>query len=121
MEQPSMLDQLKDIDEQVLVEVVRQDQRCSDFIITSWQVDRLSDKGIANPDGLFHFSGKGYDPAHRENKRDWTVVLKVLRAPAEEVDITNVWYWKREFLAFQAGLLHDLPSGDKSPSPVWDS
>jgi len=111
MEQPSMLEQLSTLDDRVLKEVVRQDQRCPDYVMTSWQVDRLSDKGIVNPDGLFRFSGKGYDPAHREGESAWTVVLKNMKAPEEEGDITNIWYWKRELLAVQSGLLDNLPAG----------
>jgi len=111
MEQPSMLDQLHALDEHVLADVVRQDQCCLDFILTSWQVERLSDKGIVNPDGLFRFRGTGFDPDQKENERTWTVVLKNLQAPPEEVDVTNIWYWKREFLAFQSGLLNELPEG----------
>ena len=106
-----MLEQLRTLDDSVLTDIVRQDQRCPDFIITSWQVDRLSDKGIANPDGLYLFSGKGYGPAQQEDECAWSVVLKKVQAPPEEGDITNIWYWKRELLAFQSGLLDDLPAG----------
>jgi len=109
MEQESMLNQLYSLDQNVLADIVRQDQRCPDFVITSWKVSRLSDKGIVNPDGLFRFSGRGYNPTHREVERDWTVVLKMIQKPPEEGDITNIWYWKREFLVFQSGLLDDLP------------
>jgi len=111
MEQQSMLDQLRTLDDHVLADVVRQDQHCPDFVMNSWQVDRLSDKGMANPDGLFRFSGTGRDPTNRETECDWTVVLKNIKAPPEEGDITNIWYWKRELLAFQSGLLEDLPAG----------
>ena len=111
MEHPSMLEQLSTLDDTVLAEIVCLDQRCSDFVITSWQVSRLSDKGIANPDGLYRFSGRGYNTALREDERDWTVVLKILTNPPEEGDITNIWYWKRELLVFQSGILDDLPVG----------
>ncbi len=116
MEQPSMLDQLRALDDQVLSEVVRQDQRCPDFVITSWQVERLSDKGIFNPDGLFRFSGTGFNPAYPENEHAWNIVLKNMRAPEEEGDITSILYWKREVLAVQSGLFDDLPpDGVKAP------
>jgi hypothetical protein len=111
MEQPSKLDQLRALNDRVLAEIVCQDQRCPDFVITSWQVDRLSDKGIVNPDGLFRFSGTGYDAANREYERHWTVVLKNMKSPEEEGDITNIWFWKRELLAVKSGLLDDLPAG----------
>jgi hypothetical protein len=90
---------------------VRQDQRCPEFVITSWQVERLSGKGLINPDGLFQFDGTGFDPARPEKECAWSVILKNMRAPEEEGDISSIWYWKREVLAVQAGLLSDLPKG----------
>ena len=106
-----MLTRLQAIDINLLTDIVQQDQSCPDFIVTSWRVSRLSDKGIANPDGLFRFDGRGYDPRHLETERRWTIALKILKAPQEEGELTNIWYWKREFLVAQSGLLNDLPAG----------
>lgn len=109
-----MLEQLQSLDPAVLTDVVRQDQRCPNFEITEWQVQRLSDRGIVNPDGLFLFRGDG-----REGNgwpiKTWSVVLKVLTDPGQEVDPPNLWYWKRELLAIQSGLLADLPGPVVAP------
>ena len=38
----------------------------------------------------------------------WSAVLKILKEPEEEIPLSNMWYWKREFLAHQSGLLRSL-------------
>jgi hypothetical protein len=45
------------------MEIVRRDQQSATFTITDWHVDRLSSKGIINPDGLSPFPGTGHDGA----------------------------------------------------------
>lgn len=100
------LDQLKALAPAVLADVVRQDQRNPDFAITSWTVERLSDKGIANPDALFRFYGRG---RLGDVERPWSVVLKVLTDRADEAPLSDVGYWKRELLLAQSGLLANLP------------
>lgn len=107
-----MLEQLKALDPAVLTDVVRQDQRNVAFEITDWDVQRLSDKGIINPDGLFLFSGNGHDGAAAQ---PWSIVLKVLTDPGQEVDPSNLWYWKREMLANRSGLLANLPGPVLAP------
>jgi hypothetical protein len=47
------LGELRRIDPAVLLEVVRQDKRCPSYELLDWTVSRLSDRGLANPEGLF--------------------------------------------------------------------
>ena len=54
-----MLEQLQAMDPSVLLDVVRQDQRDPNFILSDWTVRLLSDKGAVNPEGLWCFSGHG--------------------------------------------------------------
>jgi hypothetical protein len=107
-----MLETLRAIDLAVLTDVVRQDQRSPTFEILDWSVKRLSDKGVINPDGLFLFSGQGRDG---QGTRPWSVVLKILKKPDEEQDIREIFYWKRELLAVQSGLLSNLPDAVVRP------
>ena len=107
-----MLMTLKAIDPVVLAGVVRQDQRSAAFEITGWTVKLLSDKGIVNPDGLFLFSGQGYD---ERGTRSWSVVLKYLKDPGEEQNVRDLYYWKREALLVQTGLLASLPNSIARP------
>lgn len=57
----------------------------------------------------------------------WSVVLKIVRDPAgleaapgltlpeDEAPPTNFFYWKREVVAYQSGVLDDLPPGLAAP------
>lgn len=105
-------EQLHHLDPALLTDIVRQDQRSPTFAIGDWQVERLSDKGIINPDGLFRVYGHGRGD---EETRPWSVVLKVLYQPNHTQDPASLWYWKRETLAVQSGLFATLPSAIGTP------
>lgn len=92
--------------------VVQQDQGSPRFEIDHFHVDRLSNQGIMNPDGLFLFHGTGHD---ERGTRPWSVVLKILRKPAHEQDPREMFYWKRELLAAQHHLLGQLPGPVAAP------
>ena len=106
-----MLSRLNAIDMVILTDVVRQDQRSPSFEITNWSVQRLSDKGMENPDGLWLISGQGRDDA----VRTWSVVLKIFERPEEETVQNERGYWKREVLLAQSGLLEHLPGPVAAP------
>jgi hypothetical protein len=83
------------------------------FALSSWTVERLSDHGIRNPDGLLLFSGAGGD---ERTGRPWSVVLKIIDSEdADQLPQDHLWYWKREVLAFESGLLDNLPAGVSAP------
>ena len=107
-----MLERLNAIDVAILTDVVRQDQYSPSFVITDWSIRRLSDKGIANPDGLWLFSGQGHDS---HEARQWSIVVKIFIRPELETPPDDLYYWKREFLLAQSGLLERLPG------PVLDT
>ena len=107
-----LLQKLKEIDPAILTDVVRQDQNNPAFEITEWDVKRLSDKGIANPDGLWLFSGEGNG---NDGKHSWAVVLKVFDIPEEELPLDHLWYWKREALFAQSDLAQNLPGPIRIP------
>ena len=107
-----MLEKLLTIDPEILTEVVRQDQTNPTFEITRWTVQRLSDKGIRNPDGLWLYSGEGNDGSQA---RPWSVVLKIIERTEEEVPVSDYWYWKRELLWVQSGLMERMPGPVKGP------
>ena len=96
-----LLEKLKAIDPAILTDVIRQDQNNPSFEITEWNVKRLSDKGIANPDGLWLFSGRGNNG--KEAQR-WSVVLKILERQEYEPPADDLWHWKREYLLAQSRL-----------------
>jgi hypothetical protein len=45
----------------------------------------------------------------------WSVVLKVLAPVAGQDDPAHIFYWKRELLLYQSGLLDDLPTDLRAP------
>jgi hypothetical protein len=100
-----MLEKLNAIDPAILTDVVRQDQNNPFFEITEWNVKRLSDKGVANPDGLWLFSGQGNNG---KEKQLWSVVLKILERQEEEPSTDDLWYWKREYLLAQSRLTENI-------------
>jgi Phosphotransferase enzyme family len=104
--------ELKAIDPAILTEVVRKDLYSPTFEITEWSVDRLSNKGFMNPDGLWLYRGLGSD---NEGQRPWSVVVKILQRPEEEGPVISYWYWKRELLVAQSGLWEQLPEPVKAP------
>ncbi len=62
--------------------------------------------------GLYRviITGKEYN-----QPKSWSVVLKIARENKEELDPPYYNYWKREFLAYQSGLLNDLSGGLEAP------
>lgn len=107
-----MLSRLNAIDIAILTDMVRQDQRNPSFEITEWSVRRLSDKGMANPDGLWLFSGQGHSG---KIVCPWSLVLKILERPEQEKSQDHPRYWKREVLLAQSNLLEQLPGPVRSP------
>jgi hypothetical protein len=103
---------LQAIDPAILAEVIRQDQRSTGFEILGWKVDYFGANAVINVGGLFLFSGQGRD---QQGERNWSVVLKILKDPGVEQDPHSIWYWKRELLAAQSGLLASLPGPVAAP------
>ena len=108
----SFLEKLRATELAILNDVVQHDQNNTSFEITEWTVKRLSDKGVINPDGLWLFSGEGND--HGKSK-PWSVVLKILERQEQDVPLSDLWYWKRELLLVQSGLMERLPGPVKAP------
>lgn len=113
MMKTSVIEQLKRTDLDFLTQIIRQDRNCPSFVIHDWQVQPLSGKGVMNPDGLFLVQGNGIDRDHpTHNIQSWQVVVKNFTVPEMESTPDNMWYWKREVLLFQSGIL------DRVPGPV---
>lgn len=108
---------LKKRDQAVLTEAVRKDQRDPDLVILDWTVEPLQHDILADTTtGLFRFTGQGLSS---KGKRSWTVLLKWINNPKTSSQQPNdAFYWRREILAFQSGLLEQLPSGVRAPR-LW--
>src|ERR1700752_1795725 len=100
-----LLDKLKRTDFAMLTELVRQDQRSSDFAILDWAVEPLGKKGFGESEGLFLFHGQGNLGGV---EKPWSLVLKILKEPLQEKPASDYFYWKREFLAARSDWLAKL-------------
>jgi hypothetical protein len=111
---PALPAALQAFDPGALADLVRQDQRNPAFEILDWTVDPLEhEKIIDTTGGLYRFSGYGRDGGAT---KPWALVLKIIHRPKEGCSDRREWcYWKRELLAFQSGLLSDLPAGLVAP------
>lgn len=97
----------------ILHSVVQQDRQSPTFEILDWNVRHLSSQGIRSPDGLFLYSGSGRDA---NGTRPWSVVLKLIENQDrwnEPVD--SLWYWKREALFLESGIVSELPGPIAAP------
>jgi hypothetical protein len=97
------------IDLTVLTDAVGQDQRSPSFTLHEWSVSPLPHHTVIDTTGgLYCIRGRGTGP---DGERMWSVVLKVVNHSTlpNSHKPRNWSYWRRELLAFQSGLLADLP------------
>ncbi|HEX2910687.1 MAG TPA: lipopolysaccharide biosynthesis protein [Chloroflexia bacterium] len=86
----------------------------SSLEVLEWDITRLSGP-LANPlsGGIYRVAGTAWD---NEQIRNWSAVLKIVTRPSGGGDRPGDWnYWKREALAYQSGLLANLPGGLAAP------
>jgi len=109
-----LLAQLGAIDPAVLTEAVRKDQQDPDLVILDWMVEPISQEILTDTTaGLFRFNGQGQSA---KGKRPWRVVLKWINNPKQwSQQPGEASYWRREIMAFQSGLLEELPPGVRAP------
>jgi hypothetical protein len=109
--QPQKMRTMPTIDPAELTAAIRRSQNGSDFQILDWSAGVLSDKGGMNG-GLFLYSGHGRDG---QGVRPWSIVLKIVKAPEQPAAQDDWWYWKRDLLVYQSGLLDHLPGAVVAP------
>ena len=104
---------IKDIDSAMLTEPVRQALRSTTAEIYQWEHQAISYINTEEANlGLHRF--KGIAKAGGE-QRPWSIVLKAVHAPVNETDPTHWNYHRREILAYEEGLLNNLPGGISAP------
>jgi len=109
-----LLVQLKAMDHTVLTEAVRKDQHDPDLVILDWTVEPISHEILTDTTGgLFRFKGQCQSA---KGNRPWSVVLKCMNNPKQSSQQPReAFYWRREIMAFQSGLLEELPPGLRAP------
>jgi len=86
-------------------------------MIERYEVRPLSGSSGAATAGIYRVWGTDND---RDIRRVWALILKIIRPAAAAWnpaarEIDHPIYWKREALAYQSGLLDDLPGGIVAP------
>ena len=107
---------LSAIDAEILTPIICALLETETVELIDWRHRRIhggfGDAGGTVISGLFRFEGDARD---RGAIRDWSIVLKVVGAGAGGADPSDTRYWKREVLAYQSGILADLPGGLAAP------
>lgn len=105
---------MKPFDPAILAEIARQSLGAPALQLLDWSVAPLRhEKVIETTGGLFRASGQAWDGSQA---RHWSAVLKILQQPGQGgLDEPGMDYWRREALAYQSGLLAELPAGVRAP------
>jgi hypothetical protein len=64
--------------------------------------------GMEWDSAVFRFQGEAEDAGETV---PWSLIQKVVKPAEKTSDPAGIWYWKREALAYQSGMLHRLPGG----------
>jgi hypothetical protein len=114
---------LPDIQRATLTETIRRALNSDTVEIAEWACQPLKPAFGSTTGGLYRCCGTG-----REDGKTvpWSLILKVMHPPlhaaaakaGEEASAFN--YWQREALAYQSGLLDDLPGGLVAPRCFGD-
>jgi hypothetical protein len=92
------------INSAMLTPFVRQSMQRGEAEIIDWKIEKLYG-GSFNSE-IHRFSGTARD---RGQAQPWSLILKIIRSPDGQDDPASLSYWKREALAYQSGLLDQLP------------
>jgi hypothetical protein len=102
-----------EIKKNTLLDVARQAAGCPILEIDTWDTTTLS---VQDRRSIFRFSGTGQDG---ETARPWSVILKQIRAPedpdAPDAELSNCYYWEREYLLYKAGIPQALAGELRAP------
>lgn len=103
------LTQLQALDQAALTPFVRQALDSDSVALVDWHV---AAHGGGAGQCVYRFAGSAKDQGRTV---PWSLIVKVVGAPEGEADPSAARYWKREMLAYQSGLLADLPAGLQTP------
>lgn len=109
----SNIPEIKDIDAAMLTVPVRQALSSLTAEILQWEHEPVSYINTEKSNlGLHRFKGAAQVQGE---VFPWSIVLKAVQAPVNAADPIHWNYHRREILAYQSGLLADLPGGLLAP------
>ena len=103
------------LDEATLTRAVQLALKRDLITLDTWAAQRIHYPTVGpNSRQLWRVSGTIRDVAPGA----WSLVIKIFAAPVNQTNatVTSPFYWKREPLAYQSGLLTDLPGGVAAPA-----
>jgi Phosphotransferase enzyme family len=101
-----------EVDSSTLTALVQKATGKSCAQVTEWTSHPIL-TGAGEGLGLFHYSGAATDG---NDVLEWSLILKALGGQRQGGDSPADWNcWLREPLAYQSGLLNDLPGGIRAP------
>jgi hypothetical protein len=98
----------QEVDQPYLTALIRKALDRPALQITDWKVQSLHG-GLELGSAVFRFQGEARDT---KETVPWSLILKTIKSNDKSADPDGIWYWKREALAYQAGILHRLPGGN---------
>jgi len=104
--EPNLLEQ--EVNQLELTDLVRRALDRPEVQITDWNIQQLHggmelDSSICRVRGQATAGGETLP---------WSLIRKSVKPAPQSADPAGIWYWKREALAYQSGLLHSLPGGN---------
>ncbi len=113
--EPHLLEQ--EIDQSYLTDLVQKALDQPLLQVTEWD-SRPITTGVGFDSTVFRINGMAREAAGESIP--WSLILKIARPSEKAADPAGIWYWKREPLAFQSGLLNNLPGGNVSGPACYE-
>ena len=106
----------QDVDQSYLTNLLRKVLDRPALQVTDWQLHPIHG-GMELGSAVFRFQGNAREIGETF---PWTLILKIVKPTPEASDPGGIWYWKREALAYQSGLLHRLPGGNVTAPACYE-
>lgn len=110
---------MNDIPQDILTDVVSRILGEVNVDLLTWSVHPIGYPSVSpHSRGLFRVQGRATTPS---GARDWSLILKAVQLADDSStsDPTHPFYWKREALAYQSGLLPRGTAGFAAPTCFW--
>ena len=105
------MDEMLALDQPMLTGLVRRALGRDTLELSDWQVYALHG-GTEASSRVYRIAGSARD---RGARAPWSLILKRVQGDAGRTDPGHWNYWRREVLAYQSGVLDDLPDGLIAP------
>jgi len=106
----------QEVDRLHLTDLVRKSLNRPALQISNWKVQPIHG-GLEFNSAVFRFQGEAVEGGETIL---WSLILKTVRPSETAMDPGGIWYWKREAMAYQSGMLHRLPGGNVTAPACYD-